>query len=79
MSAPGAEHRLLSHHAIAHHFRLLPVGILDQPAPAHQLNRIVADVFNADEVGEDVLIAGRIGLVRQESRRTVILIWSVSR
>src|SRR5262249_54109444 len=45
------------------------IGVGDDPVARHQLGRDVAAVQDADRIGEQVPVAIRIRLVRQEARR----------
>src|SRR5262249_37749588 len=55
----GAEHGLLAHHAGTAHRLHLAVGVRDDPLPAHELDRLLSLVGDADAVGEEVLAVRR--------------------
>src|SRR3954466_12608254 len=65
----GAGHyrRLLADDAFAKHFGVDAVadGVMNQPAPRQKLGSQSADVFDADEVGEDVVTLRGLGVIPQ--------------
>src|SRR5258706_2228971 len=62
------EHGLLADHAHAAHFLHLIVGVGDQPVPADHLCAYLADIFDADGIGEYILVVFLIRLIGQKKR-----------
>ena len=58
--------RLLAHHPLPFHDRLLAVRILDQPVAGEQLHRALAHVLDPDVVAEDEPAQDRLRLRSQE-------------
>src|SRR5258706_12746992 len=62
------EHGLLADHGHAAHFLHLIVGVGDQPVPADHLCAYLADIFDADGIGEYILVVFLIRLIGQKKR-----------
>ena len=60
MYVTGHEVRLFADDAFAFHHRIADGFVVNQPAPGSQLGRVLADVFDADVIGEHELPEHRV-------------------
>jgi hypothetical protein len=63
MNLTWFENRLLSYNTFPFYLPVLPQNIINPPVSPKQLDRIQRIVFNADFVGENIVILSGIGIL----------------
>src|SRR5882724_529264 len=65
MHAARLKRWLLADHPVAGDLAIFTDRVVNIPVPREQLNRALADVFDSDEVGEDIAVQDRLRLLLQ--------------
>src|SRR6266508_1584205 len=65
MHIARVERWLLAHHSVAGNLAIFADRVVNIPVPREQLNRVLAHVFDPDEVGEDIATQDRLRLLFQ--------------
>jgi hypothetical protein len=62
MCLPGLKHRLLPNNTFAFYFTSGKAGIENVPVPPHQLNGVLALIFDCNAIGKNIMVLTGTGI-----------------